>query len=94
MGPTAPWRLLLAAGFIALVVACSASPAGQPDPSPRTQAPAAPVDYRQLGDSVEEAIGLGSASLDTIGAVLINADGQTVLTHYRNGREPGKPMHV
>jgi CubicO group peptidase (beta-lactamase class C family) len=32
--------------------------------------------------------------LDTIGAVLINADGQTVLTHYRHGRKPDKTMHV
>ena len=32
--------------------------------------------------------------MDTIGAVLINTDGQTVLTHYRNDRNPEKPMHV
>jgi hypothetical protein len=46
----------------------------------------APVNYRQLGESIEEAIVSGSVALDTIGAVLISADGQTVLTHYRNGR--------
>jgi CubicO group peptidase (beta-lactamase class C family) len=26
--------------------------------------------------------------------VLINVDGQTVLTHYRNGRKPGMTLHV
>jgi CubicO group peptidase (beta-lactamase class C family) len=26
--------------------------------------------------------------------VLISADGQTVLTHYRNGRKPEKTLHV
>jgi CubicO group peptidase (beta-lactamase class C family) len=58
------------------------------------QASAAPVNYRQLGESIEEAIVSGSVALDTIGAVLINADGQTVLTHYRNGRKPDKTLHV
>jgi CubicO group peptidase (beta-lactamase class C family) len=89
-----PWRFLLVVGIALMFVACSASPAEQHDPSPTTQASAAPVNYRQLGESIEETIKSGSVALDTIGAVLINADGQTVLTHYRNGRKPEKPMHV
>jgi CubicO group peptidase (beta-lactamase class C family) len=52
------------------------------------------MNYRQLSESIEEAIVSGSVALDTIGAVLINADGQTVLTHYRHGRKPDKTMHV
>jgi CubicO group peptidase (beta-lactamase class C family) len=52
------------------------------------------VNYRQLGESIEEAIVSGSVALDTIGAVLISADGQTVLTHHRNGRKPEKTLHV
>jgi CubicO group peptidase (beta-lactamase class C family) len=88
------WRFLLVVGVALMLAACSASPAEQPDPSPTTQASAAPVNYRQLGESIEEMIRSGSVALDTIGAVLINADGQTVLTHYRNGRNPEKPMHV
>ena len=52
------------------------------------------MNYRQLGESIEKAIASGSVALDTIGAVLINADGQTVLTHYRNGRKPEKTLHV
>jgi CubicO group peptidase (beta-lactamase class C family) len=89
-----PWRFLLAVGVALMFAACSASPAEQHDPSPTTQDSAAAVNYRQLGESIEEAIGSGSVALDTIGAVLISADGQTVLTHYRNGRKPEKPMHV
>lgn len=88
------WRFLLAVGPALMFVACSAPPAEQPDPSPMKQAPAAPVNYRQLGESIEEAIGSGSVALDTIGAVLINADSQPVVTLYRNGRKPEKPVHV
>ena len=89
-----PWRFLLVVGVTLAFAACSASPAEQRDPSPATQDSAAPVNYRQLGESIEEAIVSGSVALDTIGAVLINADGQTVLTHYRHGRKPDKTMHV
>ena len=89
-----PWRFLLVVGVALMFAACSASPAEQHDSSPTMQASAAPVNYRQLGESIEEAIVSGSVALDTIGAVLINADGQTVLTHYRNGRKPDKTLHV
>jgi len=89
-----PWPFLLVVALALIFAACSASPVRQPDPSPTTQASAAPPDYRQLGESIEEAIVSGSVALDTIGAVLINADGQTVLTHYRHGRKPDKTMHV
>jgi CubicO group peptidase (beta-lactamase class C family) len=89
-----PWRFLLVVVMALMFAACSASPAEQHDSSPTTQASAAPVNYRQLGESIEEAIVSGSVALDTIGAVLINADGQTVLTHYRHGRKPDKTMHV
>jgi hypothetical protein len=44
-----------------MFAACSASLAEQHDPSPTTQASAAPVNYRQLGESIEEAIVSGSA---------------------------------
>jgi hypothetical protein len=77
-----------------MFAACSASPAKQHDPSLTAQDSTAPVNYRQLGESIEEAIVSGSVALDTIGAVLISADGQTVLTHYRNGRKPEKTLHV
>ena len=89
-----PWRFLLVVVMVLMFAACSASPVGQHDPSPTTQGSAAPPNYRQLGESIEEAIVSGSVALDTIGAVLINADGQTVLTHYRNGRKPDKTLHV
>jgi starvation-inducible outer membrane lipoprotein len=83
-----PWQFLLVVGVALMFAACSASPAEQHDPSPTTQDSAAPVNDRQLGESIEEEIVSGSVALDTIGAVLINADGQTLLTHYRNGRKP------
>ena len=89
-----PWRLLLMVVSALMFAACSALPAEQHDPSPTTRASAAPPNYRQLGESIEEAIASGSVALDTIGAVLINVDGQTVLTHYRNSRKPDKTMHV
>ena len=81
--------------MLALIfAACSASPVRQHNPSPAAQDSAAPPNYRQLGESIEDAIVSGSVALDTIGAVLINADGQTVLTHYRNGRKPDKTLHM
>jgi len=89
-----PWLFLLGIMLALIFAACSASPVRQHDPSPTTQGSAASPDYRQLGESIEEAIASGSVALDTIGAVLINADGQTVLTYYRNGREPGHVARV
>ena len=89
-----PCLFLLVVVMALMFAACSASPAEQHESSPTTQASAAPVNYRQLGESIEEAIASGSVALDTIGVVLINADGQTVLTHYRHGRKPDKTMHV
>jgi PBP1b-binding outer membrane lipoprotein LpoB len=67
-------------GVALMFAACSTSPAEQHDSTPATQNSAAPVNYRQLGELIEEAIASGSVALDTIGAVLINTDGQTVLT--------------
>ena len=58
------------------------------------QSSASPPNYPQLGESIEKAITSGSVGLDTIGAVLISVDGQTVLTHYRNGRRPDKTLHM
>jgi CubicO group peptidase (beta-lactamase class C family) len=89
-----PWLFLLVVVLALMFAACSASPAEQHDPSPTTQGPASPPNYRQLGESIEEAIVSGSVALDTIGAVLISVNGQTVLTHYRNGRKPDKTLHA
>jgi hypothetical protein len=52
-----------------MFAACSASPVRQHGPSPATQDSAAPPDYRQLGESMEEAIASGSVALNTIEAV-------------------------
>ncbi len=89
-----PWLFLLVVVLALMFAACSASPAEQHDPSPTTQGPASPPNYRQLGESIAEAIDSGSVALDTIGAVLISVNGQTVLTHYRNGRKPEKTLHA
>lgn len=88
------WLFILGVVSALIFAACSASPAEQRDSSPTPQDSASPVNYRQLGESIEEAIVSGSVALDTIEAALINADGQTVLTHYRNGRKPEKTLHV
>jgi CubicO group peptidase (beta-lactamase class C family) len=77
-----------------MFAACSVLPAEQHDPSPTTPSPGASVNYRQVSESLEKAIGSGSVALDTVGAVLINADGQTVLTHYRHDRKPDPTLHV
>ncbi len=87
------WRSLFVVMAL-MLAACSAPGGQQPNPSPTTQGSAAPPNYRQLGGSIEKAIASGSVALDTIEAVLINADGQTVLTHYRNGWKPQKTLHV
>lgn len=52
-----------------------------------------PVNYRQLGESIEEAIVSGSVALDTIGATLINADGQTVSRTLIGSAGPGRSRH-
>ena len=88
-----PWRLLFVTVMALICAACSAPGGQQPTPSP-TEGSAAPPDYRQLGGSIEKAIASGSVALDTIGAVLINVDGKTVLTHYRKGQKPNKTLHV
>ena len=79
--------------MVLLVMACSARPAEHNDAG-TTTAPVTPTDYGALTASIEEAITSGSVSLDTIGAVLVGVDGQTVVTHYRNGRKPGQVQHV
>jgi CubicO group peptidase (beta-lactamase class C family) len=88
-----PWRFALAVVLALMFAACSPAPVEQTDPSPTTQAPTSPTNFRQLGESIEEAIASGSVALD-IGAVLISVKGQTVLTHYRNGRKPDKTLHA
>ena len=57
-----PWRLLVV-GVALMFAACSASPVRQVDPSPATQDSAAPVNYGQLGESIEEAVVSGSVAL-------------------------------
>ena len=86
--------MLLAAVMGLLFVACSASPVKQNDPGATTSAPAPSPEYGALTKSIEQAITSGSVSLDTINAVLVNVDGQTVVTHYRNGHKPGQAQHV
>jgi CubicO group peptidase (beta-lactamase class C family) len=83
-------------GVVLALVAtgCSAVPEVEFSPRPTVQGSAPPPNYRQLGESIERAIASGSVGLDTIGAVLISVDGQTVLTHYRNGRRPDKTLHM
>jgi CubicO group peptidase (beta-lactamase class C family) len=89
-----PWLFVLGVVLALMFAACSASPVVHQDPGPTSQGPASPPNFRQLGQSIEEAIASGSVALDTIGAVLINVNGQTMLTHYRNGRKPDQTLHV
>ena len=88
-----PWRLLFVTVMALICAACSAPVGHQPTPSP-TEGSADPPDFRQLGGSIEKAIASGSVALDTVGAVLINVDGKTVLTHYRKDQKPNKALHV
>jgi CubicO group peptidase (beta-lactamase class C family) len=88
-----PWRLLFVTVVALICAACSAPAGQQRTPSP-TEGSAASSDYRQLGGSIEKAIASGSVALDTVGAVLINVDGKTVLRHYRTGQKPNKALHV
>jgi hypothetical protein len=54
--PTAALAVPACVGVALMFAACSASPADQHHPSPATEDSAAPVNYRQLGESIEEAI--------------------------------------
>jgi hypothetical protein len=85
---------LLAAVMRLLFVAYSAAPVKQttlvrrPPPRPLRQRCDA------LSESTELAITSGSVSVDTIDAMLVNLDGPTLVTHHRNGHEPGQAQQV
>lgn len=88
-------RQLLFVAVMGLMCAACSAPAGQqPNPSPTAEGSVASPDYRQLTGSIEKAIASGSVALDTVEAVLMNVNGETVLTHYRNGPEPAQPLHI
>jgi hypothetical protein len=86
--------MLRAAVMGLLFVACSAPPVKQNNPGATTSAPAASPEYGALTQSIQQAITSGSVSPDTIDAALVNLDGQTVVTHHRNGHKPGQAQHV
>ena len=43
---------------------------------------------------IEDKIKSGSVGWDTINAVMVSVDGQTVIAHYRNGSKPDQALHV
>lgn len=63
--------------------------------TPPTPSPAkVTVDYAAIEGTIEEKISSGSASLDSIQGVSVSVDGQTVITHYRNGFSSAKTEHM
>jgi hypothetical protein len=73
----------------ALVGGCTQAPVSTPSPVPSRT-----VDYAAMEASIEDKISSGSATLDAVQGVLVSADGQTVIAHYRNGFSAAKTEHV
>ena len=87
----------LTRGLIALtavlgLMACTAPPVSDSamDGSTVSVAP----DYAALETAIETKIKSGSVGWDTINAVMVSVDGQTVIAHYRNGQRPDQALHV
>jgi CubicO group peptidase (beta-lactamase class C family) len=62
-----------------------------PTPSP---SPSHTVDYAAIETVIEDKIGSGSATLDSIQGVFVSVDGKTVIGHYRNGFSATRTEHV
>ncbi len=52
------------------------------------------VDYAAVETAIKDNISSGSLRLTTIDAVLVSADGETKVAHYRNRRKPQDALHV
>lgn len=85
-------RVLLALTTLLALTACTVTSESDPvtDPSPVTAAP----DYVALENAIETKIKSGSVGWDTINAVMVSVEGQTVIAHYRNGQRPDQAIHV
>jgi CubicO group peptidase (beta-lactamase class C family) len=59
-----------------------------------TPTPSRTVDYAAMETAIEDKISSGSSRLSTINAVLLSVDGETKITHYRNGSRPEDALHV
>jgi CubicO group peptidase (beta-lactamase class C family) len=85
-------RVLIAFAAVLGLAACTAAPGSDPaaDRSPVTITP----DYAALETAIETKIKSGSVGWDTINAVMVSVDGQTVIAHYRNGQRSDQALHV
>ena len=73
----------------------SAPTATPPPPmSLRTPAGQPSIDYVTLEAEIEKAITAGPATLDKVGAVLVDVDGETKIAHYRHGFTEDDHGHV
>jgi CubicO group peptidase (beta-lactamase class C family) len=85
-------RALIALTAILGVTACTTTPRADPGTDRSTVAVA--PDYAALETAIETKIKSGSVGWDTINAVMVSVDGQTVIAHYRNGQRPDQALHV
>ena len=85
-------RVLIALTAVLTLTACTAAPGSDPAMDRSTVAIA--PDYAALETAIETKIKSGSVGWDTINAVMVNVDGQTVIAHYRNGQRPDQALHV
>jgi CubicO group peptidase (beta-lactamase class C family) len=83
---------LIALTAVLGLTACTAAPQSDPvtDRSTVTIAP----DYAALETAIETKIKSGSVGWNTINAVMVSVNGQTVIAHYRNGQRPDQALHV
>jgi len=74
------------------LTACTVTSDSDPvtDRSPATVAP----DYVAPENAIETKIKSGSVGWDTVNAVMVSVEGQTVIAHYRNGQRPDQAIHV
>jgi CubicO group peptidase (beta-lactamase class C family) len=85
-------RVLIALMAVLGLTACTVAQGSDPatDRSTVTIAP----DYAALETAIETKIKSGSVGWDTINAVMVSVDGQTVIAHYRNGHQPDQALHI
>jgi CubicO group peptidase (beta-lactamase class C family) len=85
------WRLIVVVVVtLATLASCSFAKTAEHSPA----SPKAPIDYLALEAAIENKIVTGSVALDNVRAVLVSADGETKISHYRHGFTAEDTTHV
>jgi CubicO group peptidase (beta-lactamase class C family) len=85
-------RALISLPAVFCLIACTPAPTFHPA-TDRSTVSVTP-DYAALETAIEDKIKSGSVGWGTINAVMVSVEGQTVISHYRNGQRPDQALHV